>query len=111
MIVQYLAIYSNEKLPNSIKNSHSWIQMLPNTKYTLEKLPKTLIISHNGEISPNLVTLNYQYPIQTDTSFYRYVANLSSQNNFRGHLGRCFDEMGCLVLRRCKFNSLELFSF
>ena len=56
LLIQYLAIYNNEHLPNTIKNGHSRFKILPNMKETLQKLPKNACLS--GKILPNLVTLS-----------------------------------------------------
>ena len=42
VLVQYLAIYNNEHLPNTMKNGQSRFKILPNMKGTLKKLPKIL---------------------------------------------------------------------
>ena len=52
---QYLAIFSNGHLPNSIAIGPSMSKILPSTKLTLRKLPKTF--SQSGKISTNLITL------------------------------------------------------
>ena len=44
-------------IPMASKIYQSCFKILPNTKFTLKILPKTLRFCQNGEISPNLVTL------------------------------------------------------
>ena len=40
LFIQYLAVYNNENLPNSIIIGPSRFKILPSTKLTLQKLPK-----------------------------------------------------------------------
>ena len=41
LFLQFLALYNNEFLPNSIKSCQSRFTFLPNIKWTFKKLPKT----------------------------------------------------------------------
>ena len=41
LFLQYLALYNNELLPNSIESSQSKFTILPIIKYNFKKLPKT----------------------------------------------------------------------
>ena len=51
ILFQYLAIYNNEHLPNTMKNGQSSFKIAPNMKETFQKLPKIL------KCSPNMVAL------------------------------------------------------
>ena len=58
IFLQYLDIYSNENLPNSVKNCQSRLIFCQALNYTLQTCPKLSEFNYGGEISPNLVTLD-----------------------------------------------------
>ena len=55
LLLQYLAIWNDKNLPNSIKNLPP--NILPNTESTIKNCQRLLKDFQSGEFLPNLVSL------------------------------------------------------
>ena len=104
LFVQYMAIYRNEICPISSKFYQNGLNVITNNKWTLEKLPKTLIFCQSNEISPNLVTLvtvKKCFAISVP-GWQRWMSGLlrSTERNARSFGGSCIFDQNCSQQKR-----------